>query len=159
MTTKADFNGEEWTTVAEAPALAGLIVVTAQRGGTIRESLAIGKAYAEAKQQHGDSDLLGELVSAAPRIEPKQFSSPQDLRLRGAEKLREAVDLVEAKATAEEAEAYRGFAMTVAQRAAEADKSGGVLGIGGERVSQAEREALAEVAAALGTEPPTEAPG
>ncbi len=42
--------------------------------------------------------------------------------------------------------------LTVAERAAERTKSGGVLGIGGERVSDAERAALDELAAALGVE-------
>jgi hypothetical protein len=157
MTTKADFNGDEWQRVAEAPALGGLIVATAQRGGTIRESLAMGKAYAEAKRQHGESsDLLGDIVGGIPQIEPRQFSSAEDLRTQGLQRLRDAVALVEGKASPEETEAYRRFAISVAQRAAEADKSGGVLGIGGERVSDAEREALAQIAEALGTEPPAE---
>ena len=39
MTTKAEFNAEEWQNVAEGPALGGLIVIAAQRGGTIRESV------------------------------------------------------------------------------------------------------------------------
>ena len=160
MTTKADFDGAEWEQVAEAPALAGLIVATAQRGGTIRESLAMGKAYAEAKAKHGEgSELLADVVASVPRIEPRQFTSPQDLRAQGLDRLRTAVALVESKATPEEAESYQRFAVTVAQAAAEADKSGGVLGIGGERVTDAERAALIEIAAALGTEPPAEPAG
>lgn len=43
MTRKADFNAEEWSTLVEAPVLAGMRVVTAGRGGTLRESMA--KAY------------------------------------------------------------------------------------------------------------------
>jgi hypothetical protein len=160
MTTKADFNGQEWQQVAEAPALAGLIVATAQRGGTLRESLAMGKAYAEAKQKHGEgSELLGDIVAGPPQVEPRQFTSAEDLRTQGIERLRSAVALVESKATPDEAESYKRFAITVAQRAAEADKSGGVLGIGGERVSDAERTALAEIAEALGTEAPSEPTG
>lgn len=152
MATKADFNADEWEQIAEGPALAGLIVIAAQRGGTIRESVAMGKAYTEARQQHGDSDLLGELAAGAPRLDPKQFSSAEDLRTRGIGKISDAVALLESKATADEIEAYRRFSITVAQRAAEADKSGGVLGIGGERVSDAESTALDEIAAALGTQ-------
>ena len=44
MTTKAEFNAEEWDAIARAPALAGLIVIASQRGGTIRESLAMAKS-------------------------------------------------------------------------------------------------------------------
>lgn len=159
MTTKADFNGEEWATVSAAPAIGGLIVATAQRGDTLRESLAIGKGYAEAAREHEGSELLGELATGATQPGPREFSSAEDLRLRGLERIREAAELVEAKATSEELEAYRRFAIGVAQRAAEAGKTGGVLGIGGERVTDAERLALAEVASALGTEPPAEPAG
>jgi hypothetical protein len=159
MTTKADFNAEEWERIAAGPALAGLILVAAQRGGTIRESLAIGKVYKEAQAEHAGVDLLGEIVGSAPRVDTKEYSSAEDLRTRGLGRLTDAVSTLEAKASADEVEAYRGFAIAVAQRAAEADKSGGVLGIGGERVSDAERTALADVAAALGTEPPAIQPG
>jgi hypothetical protein len=42
--------------------------------------------------------------------------------------------------------------MTVAEHVAERDKSGGFLGIGGERVTGNEESALNDIAAALGTE-------
>jgi len=154
MTTKADFNAEEWDKIAEGPALAGLIVIQSQRGGTIRETLAMAKVYAAAQKEHTTGDLVGELVQSAPHLESKEFSSKEDLRTRGLGKISEAVALVEAKATAEELADYREFAMTVAQHAAEADKSGGFLGIGGERVTGQEQSALSDVASALGTEPP-----
>jgi hypothetical protein len=152
MTTKAEFNGEEWDKVAEGPALAGLIVIAAQRGGTIRETLAMAKVYAEAKQSHGSDDLLGDIVGSAPHLDAKQFSSKEDLHTSGLAKLTEAVGIVEAKATPEELADYKSFAMAIAERAAEADKSGGFLGIGGERITGKEEAALSEVAAALGTE-------
>jgi len=154
MTTKADFNGEEWDKVAEGPALAGLIVVASQRGGMIRESMAMAKVYAQAKQSHGSADLLGDVAGSAPHLDTGQFSSKEDLRTSGLAKITEAVGIVEAKATPEELADYKSFAMTIAQHAAEADKSGGFLGIGGERVSGNEESALNDVAAALGTERP-----
>ena len=36
MTTKSDFSAEEWQLILEAPPSAGMIVVTAQRGGSSR---------------------------------------------------------------------------------------------------------------------------
>ena len=157
MTTKAEFNAEEWSTITEGPALAGLIVIASQRGGTIRESLAMANVYKEAQKTHGAGDLVGELVQSAPNLNAKQFSSKEDMHTQGLERIRTAVGLVEAKATPEELDEYRKFAMAVAQHAAEADKSGGFLGIGGERISGNEESALSDVAAALGTErPPTD---
>ena len=159
MTTKAEFNAEEWSKITEGPALAGLIVIASQRGGTIRESLAMAKVYRETQEKHAGGDLIGELVQSAPNLNAKQFSSKEDMHTQGLQRIRDAAALVEAKATPEELDDYRTFAMAVAQHAAEADKSGGFLGIGGERISGNEQTALNEIADALGTEappPPTE---
>ena len=156
MTTKADFNGEEWEAISEAPAIAGLIVITSSRGGTIRETLAMAKAYSAAQKEHATGDLVGELVASAPKVDPKQFSSKEDLRTRGIGKISEAVDLVRSPATVDELVDYREFILDLAKHVAERDKSGGFLGIGGERVSGQEEAAIAEITAALGSEP---APG
>lgn len=48
MTTKASFNAEEWATIAEAPILAGMRVAAAERGGTLRETLAVGRVSGSA---------------------------------------------------------------------------------------------------------------
>lgn len=151
MATKADFNALEWQTVVEGPAIGGLIVLASQKGGTIRESMAMAKVYAEAKRERAGDDLLGEIVSQAPQVDAREFDSVEKLRTEGVERIRNAVALVESKGGAEDAEAYREFSIRVAERAAEADKSGGFLGIGGERVSDSERAALEQVASALGT--------
>ena len=58
MTTKAAFSPEEWETVLEGPSTAGMIVLTAAHGGTFRETIAMSKAYAEARAEHGESELL-----------------------------------------------------------------------------------------------------
>lgn len=154
MASKADFDAVEWQTVIEGPALAGLLVIASQRGGTIRESMAMGHAYVDALRQHGGHDLLGEIAKKAPHLDPKEYSSGEDLRMKGLEKIAEAVRVLESKAASDEVEAYRQFALTVAQKAAEADKSGGFLGVGGEAVTEKERTVIGEVATALGTTPP-----
>jgi hypothetical protein len=157
MTTKAEFNAEEWAQIVEAPAIGGLIVVTAQRGGTIRETVEMAKVYKEAREQHAGTDLLGEIVTSPPAADPRQFESQGQLRSEGLQRIRDSVALLESKASTEDVEAYRRFALTVAERVAERTKSGGVLGIGGERVSEDESAALDEIAAALGTERDTAA--
>lgn len=149
MATKADFDAQQWQTVAQAPALAGMLVISAQRGGTIRETLGMAKAYGEARKE-GSGELLTEIVTSPPTLQPGEFKSAEELRAQGTQRIRDAVALVEDKAP-EEVDAYKAFIVTVAERAAEATKSGGVLGIGGERVSDAESAALDEIAAAAGT--------
>ncbi|MBV9534405.1 MAG: hypothetical protein JO321_03225, partial [Solirubrobacterales bacterium] len=76
MTGKTAFTPEEWDRVLRGPPTAGLIVITAQRGGALRETFAIGKAYAEAREQHGQSELLDEIVSAKPGIDHTRYGSP-----------------------------------------------------------------------------------
>jgi hypothetical protein len=149
MTTKTDFDAAEWETILEGPVIAGLILVTAQRGGAVRESMAIAKAYVEAGREH-TGDLLGEITAKAHRISAKEFSSKEALRTEGLEKIRQAVSTLEAKATPEEVDAYKRFVLSVAEHAAAADKSGGPLGVGGVEVSDAESAALDELAATLG---------
>jgi hypothetical protein len=153
MTGKADFSPEEWEVVLKGPPSAGMVVITAQRGGTFRESISMAKAYAEARKQHGDSELLDEIASAKPEIDRTRYHSPEELKDHGLQHLREAVELLERKATPEEVDEYRRFVLTLANRVADAHKEG-FLGISGERVSEAERGAVAEIAEALGTESP-----
>jgi hypothetical protein len=153
MTKKADFNAEEWSVVVKGPPIAGMIVVTAEHGGTIRETLEVGKAYQEARQGHMGPELIEELLDSPPEIDPKGYSDPADLRSRGLQQLRDAVATLEGKADADEIDAYRGFVLGVAERVAHRHKTGGFLGFGGHEVSENERVALEDVREALGAHP------
>jgi len=144
MTGRADFTEEEWELVLEGPPSAGMIVVTAQRGGTFRESIAMAKAYVEARRQHGESELLDELVAAKPERDHTRYHSVEELKQHGLQHLREAVELLERKASAEEVAAYRRFVLTLAEKVANAHREGG------EKVSDAERTAIEEISASLG---------
>jgi hypothetical protein len=150
MTKKADFNAEEWSKVTEAPLLAGLHVVAADRGGSIRESVAMAKVYGEVRQCHGQSELLDELVSTPPAVDQQRVRAEGDIGPQAVTRLHEAVALLQQKATPEEVDAYRNFVMDVAEAAAKAHKEGGFIGIGGKQVSDKEQAALNEIQAALG---------
>ncbi len=150
MTTKAEFNAEEWSKVQQGPLYAGVRVIAASRGGTIRESIAMGKAFNEARKNHGGSELLDGLVASPPQVDAKSMPQGQDVASVTTERLREAVGLVDAKATPEETEAYKKFVLTVAEAAANAHKEGGFAGVGGTKVSDEERAALDDIAATLG---------
>ena len=144
MTTKSDFNADEWERVARAPALGALSVMLADRGGAIRESVALGKAYAEARRD-GGSELLEQLVSSPPSIDPQSVGQPDQIP----EQIREAVTTVEQKATPEEAEEFRNFILRLADVVARAHKEGGMLGIGGKEVSPEEQAALDRLSSTL----------
>ena len=150
MTSKADFNAEEWTTVVEGPVLAGMRVVAAHRGGTIRESLAVAKVYAAAREAQGDSELLDALVSSPPAVDSQQIrASGGDIKSASEERLREALRILGEKATPEEVEQFKRFVMEVGEAAAKAHKEGGFIGIGGKPVSPEEQAALDEIQALL----------
>jgi hypothetical protein len=102
MTGRADFTQEEWELVLEGPPSAGMIVVTAQRGGSFRESIAMAKAYVEARREHGESELLDEIVAAKPEPDRTRYHSVEELKQHGLQHLRDAVELLERKATVED---------------------------------------------------------
>ncbi len=144
MTKKADFSDDEWKQVLEGPPSAGLIVITASRGGMLRETWAMSKAYAEARRSHGASELLDDLVAAKPEMDHTRYHTPDELRQHCLQHIRDAVGLVEAKATAEELTGYRRFVESVADKVAAAHKEGG------NSVSPPETEAIQQIKTALG---------
>ena len=149
MTAKADFNAEEWSTVVEAPVLAGMRVMAAGRGGRIRESVAIAKVYAAARQAQGQSELLDAIVSSPPAVDAQGLQAAGDLATASGDRLKEALRVLNEKAAVDEVSAYKRFVLGVAQAAAEAHKEGGFIGIGGKQISDEERVALDEIEAIL----------
>jgi hypothetical protein len=141
VTDKADFTPEEWELVREGPPTAAMVAMTAERGGSFRESWALAKAYTEARQAHGESELLDAIVGEKPDL--KRYKTPEELEAQGLGRLAEAVALLEQKATADEVDAYRKFALDVAERVAAAHKEGG------QAVSDAERAAIERVKTSL----------
>lgn len=144
MTTKAAFTPEEWTVILEGPPTAGMIVITAAHGGMIRETVAMSKAYAEARAQHGESELLDEIVAAKPHVDHTRYHSAEELKEHGLEHLRTAAALLDAKATPGERDDYQRFVLALASRVAAAHKEHG------QEVSPAEAAAIEEITAALG---------
>src|SRR4051794_35336966 len=128
MTEKAEFNAEEWSTILEGPATAGLIVVSAEKGGSIREAIGIAKAYAAAAKETEGPGLLKEIVSAKPEVDRERYKTAEALRTEGIEAVQEAVQVLEGKAQPDEVEAYKRFILKVAETAARAHKEGGFLG-------------------------------
>jgi hypothetical protein len=154
MTRRADFNAEEWSTVVDGPLYAGMRVISADRGGTLRESLAMGRVYQEARTHHGESELLDELVKSPPSIDADLVrEAGGNIAVVASQQLRDAIGILGAKSTPSEVDAYKRFVMTVAQAVASAHKVGGFLGIGGKQISDAENQALDEISTALGAPP------
>jgi hypothetical protein len=144
MTGKSDFTEQEWDAVLQGPPAAGTIVATASKGGTFKESFAIAKAYAEARQEHGASELLDAIVSAKPKVDRHLGHSPDEVRSRGLQHVRDAVAVLQTKATPDEVDDYRRFVLTLAGKVANAHSEDGTA------VSGLEQGAIADITAALG---------
>jgi hypothetical protein len=145
MTTQADFTDVEWELILEGPTEAGKMVIAAERGGTFRESFSMSKAYAEARSQHGESELLDVIVTSKPKVDRTRHSSFDDLKEHALQHVRDAVAALESKATPEEVDDYRRFVLGLVRRVAEAHEEDG------KRVSDAEEAAIVLIADALGT--------
>jgi hypothetical protein len=146
MTTHADFTDEEWDKVLEGPTSAGMIVTTAEHGGTFREVFAMAKAYTEARKEHGTSELLDEIVAHKPETDRTRTHSPEELKEHGLQNIRDAVALVSDKATPAELGDYRLFVVALAKRVAAAKKEKGSE----DGISPAEASAIGEIETALG---------
>jgi hypothetical protein len=146
MTTKQDFTPTEWEQILEGPPSAGMLVMTAQRGGMWRETVSMAKAYSEARAQHGQSELLDEIVAAKPKVDHARYHSPEELKEHALAHLRDAVALLTDKATPQELEDYKRFVVNLAERVADAHREGGDAE---GSVSPAERAAIDSIVQAL----------
>jgi hypothetical protein len=146
MATKEDFSPEEWEAISDGPVYAGMMIITASRGGSFRETFSMSKTWAEARQRQGESELLDAVVAEKPKLEEKPGSAIE-LHNAGVQMLQQAVQAIEAKSP-DELDAYRSFVTGLAQRVAEAHEEHG------EKVSPGERSVLDQVAQALGTDAP-----
>src|SRR5215211_1116479 len=159
MSTKSDFTDDEWTTLVRSPMVAGMAIMLADPGGPIevmKETSATVK-FATGSSSEQRDDLVGELARETRALVQQRKNPVGDFKPRGAMAGKEIVDeisrangIVSDKATTDEAEAFRAWIMECAQRAADAAKEGGFMGFRAERVSQGEKDMLAQLGSALG---------
>ena len=159
MTTKADFTDEEWTRLKRAPFVAGMAISLADPGGPIelvKETAATVKSVREAADSGGRGELVDALAKEAVADTGQRKNPLHDFKPKGAlagqeilEELSEVNRIVSAKATPEEAGAYRDWLNSAAQDAANAAKEGGFMGFRAERVSEGEQRMLDKLAGVL----------
>jgi len=160
MVNKADFTAEEWQQIITAPQMASLYVMLASPSGpagAVQEMLAASKLIVAAiKSATGNAMIdavAADLKAKAEKKEkveaPAMSKDAQEMKAQSLQASRDLAALLSQKAPAE-AEGYKQWVYRAAQLSSEAAKEGGFLGIGGERVSEAEVAALREIAEALG---------
>jgi hypothetical protein len=154
MTSKQDFSDQEWTRIRRAPLVAGVAISLADPGGPIEVAKESVASLRSATLPPSQEELL-----AAVALDMQALAQQRQNPLGGfrptsgqqvLEELRAVNELVTAKATPQEAEAFRRWLVAAAQAAADAAKEGGFMGFGAEQVSAGERQMLDRVRGALG---------
>ncbi|HEY6566728.1 MAG TPA: hypothetical protein VI341_04335 [Actinomycetota bacterium] len=161
MTSKDPFTEEEWVRVRRAPMVAGMAISIADPGGPIeltKETLASLKA---ASSPPSNEELLTAVAQDIVAMSQQKQNPMGDFKIEHSslaatqilDELSGVHDIVRAKATPEETEAYGRWMVAVSQDAANAAKEGGFMGFHAERVSQGEQDMLNRVAATFGITP------
>jgi transcription antitermination factor NusG len=153
MTSKQDFTDEEWTRIRRAPLVAGVAISLADPGGPIELAKETMATLRSATLPPSQEELLAAVALDVQALAQQKHNPLADFKPRNGqqvlEELRGVNELVTAKATPEEVEAFRRWLVVAAQAAADAGKEGGFLGFGGEQVSAGEQRMLDQVRAAL----------
>jgi hypothetical protein len=160
MTTKADFTEEEWARLARAPLVAGMAISLADPGGpveAIKESSAAIRTVLEAAQGGDHGEFVQALAQDVAEKARHRQNPMAGFRPRGADAREQILDELRAvnallleKTTPEEADQFREWLKTAAQRAATAAKEGGFLGFHAERVSEGEQRMLDKLGEVFG---------
>jgi hypothetical protein len=161
---KTTFTREEWTLLLESPMMAGMAITAADPSGLwglLKESFAGGSALAKVMADPGANPLVKALANDFSTSEGRSAardglkakfanSQPADVKTKSIEALRQVSAVLAAKAPGDAA-AFKSWLRQISQGTAEAaSEGGGLLGIGGVQVSDAEKATLAEISAAFG---------
>lgn len=163
MTLRDKFSDEEWNKLLEVPLLAGFVVTAADPGGLIgafQESAAIANSLKISAEAGGDGTLEYIIAEAYKTSEGRRVAREgvrsvvkgkrrSEASQAAINRLAEIVKMVEG-IDPNRAAILRNFIIKTATVTAEAATEGGLLGFGGEQVSDTERKSIEELKAALG---------
>jgi hypothetical protein len=159
VTTKSDFTESEWVRVRRAPFVAGMAISLADPGGPIEMAKETMGTIKSATNPPSREQLLADVAldiqsmtqqkqNPLSDYKPSKDAPPGQQIL---DELRGVKDIVAAKATPEESNAFSQWLLATAQAAADAAKDGGFMGFGAKQVSEGEKAMLDQVRAVLGT--------
>ena len=164
MANKQNFTPDEWSKILQSTMLAGMAVTAAEPSGlwgALKEAFASRSALAAAKLNASSNDLIKAVVAEFETKEGRASiqealrqhltgAKPADAVQRSRANLKEVSAILDAKAP-QDAAGFKTWLRAISQNVAEASSEGGFLGIGGVKVSEAEKATLAEISKALGT--------
>ncbi len=161
VTNRADYTDQQWQLLLDVPPAVGTAVMVAGRSGlgSVKEAIAMAnqilgarhgyegvelvESLVEARLQHGEKSTIETLGS------PYRGKRPEDVCEDAVAKCQDVAELLAPKATASEVNGYKQWTIRVAEKVADAAVEGGILGFGGQRVSDEERQVLKAVKLAL----------
>jgi hypothetical protein len=164
MANKQNFKPDEWSKILQSTMLAGIAVTAAEPSGlwgALKEAFASSSALATAKSNASSSELIKAVVAEFETKEGRASiqealrqhldgAKPADAVQRSLTNLKEVSTILDAKAP-QDAAGFKTWLRAISQNVADASAEGGFLGIGGVKVSEAEKATLAEISKALGT--------
>jgi hypothetical protein len=162
MTDKSNFTADEWKTLLESVMMAGIAVSAAEPSGlwgVLKESFASGSELVRVKMDAGANQLIKAVAADFETSEGRDTArdgikeslkglKPVDIKTKCIDILQRAGAVVDTKAPGD-ATAFKGWLRQISQHVAEASTEGGFLGIGGVKVSEAEKATLTEISNAL----------
>jgi hypothetical protein len=163
MANKQNFTPEEWNQVLESIMLTGIAVSAADPSGlwgTLKEAFASSSALSASKRDPGSSELIKAAVADFETPQGRTVvqqalrkrcgdAEPAELVQRSLACLRDVSRILDAKAPGE-APAFKAWLRDISQKVADASVEGAFLGFGGQRVSDAEKATLDDIAKSLG---------
>jgi hypothetical protein len=170
MTTRQNFTEQEWALLQRALPEPGRYLILADPTSVAditKATRAMAGAFSDVRDQASRLGLENKLLESLlldtsqasqdanadapfPNLGSPEYAA---LKSKSLANIAQASALLDAKATPEEAKDIKIRMYQLAGETAAASKQGGFLGFGGVRVTDAEKAALAEVAAALKIDP------
>jgi len=163
MTGKSDFTTDEWNQVLLGVLLSGLAVTAAEPSGlfgSLKEAFASASALAKTKTDPTANELIKAVVASSASLEEtrgaredlrKMLGGAKDsaeVRTRAITALGQLSTLLDRKAPGD-AKPFKEWLRNVSQVVAEASSEGGFLGLGGVKVSEAEKSTISDISRAL----------
>ena len=164
MSLKERFTPEDWSVITLAPHMVATAVMMASfsgLGGTAKEAFSLAQSLS---QGMAGSDPLIKEVSAREELSTAQATLrtktgaltggdfKQQLNTMAVESARHATEIL-SQQMPDEVAPFKQWLMDTAYAVANASKEGDFFGIGGQRISDGERETLTQLSDALGVQP------
>jgi hypothetical protein len=162
MANRQNFTPEEWLQVLESVMLAGIAVSAADPNGlwgTVKEAYVNSAALRTARHDVASNELIKAALTDLETSEGRagvqkalraRFAqaTPAECVTRSLASLTAVSAILDSKAP-DDAPAFKAWLCSVSKQVADASTEGGFLGIGGERVSDAEKATLDDISRCL----------